>query len=117
MFVGEAGTRLRDPLQHGNAGRWYEQRLSLLYPLRPRKRRSRPPILWGQLIKTKEQKIRFLRTKFMSLCSYVKNKYVFMYLCLKQKEICHFVLMSKCKDKRTEEQIFKNKFMPLCSYV
>ena len=27
-----------------------------------------------QNVKTKEQKNRFLRTKFMSLCSYVKNK-------------------------------------------
>ena len=31
------------------AVRWYEQRLSLFYPLRPRKARSRPPNLWGQL--------------------------------------------------------------------
>ena len=61
MFVGEAGTRLRDPLQHGNAGRWYEQRLSLFYPLRPRKARSRPPILGGQLIETEEHKDSFLR--------------------------------------------------------
>ena len=31
----------------------------IFYPLRPRKARSRPPILWGQLIETKEQKDRF----------------------------------------------------------
>ena len=24
MLVGEAGTRLRDPLQHGEAGKWYD---------------------------------------------------------------------------------------------
>ena len=57
----------------------------IFYPLRPRKARSRPPILGGQLIETEEQKNRFLRTKFMSLCSYVKNKYVIMFLCQKQK--------------------------------
>ena len=76
----------------------------IFYPLRPRKRRSRPPILGGQLIETEEhknsffegqngsgflgkQKNRFLRTKYMSLCSYVKKKYVIMFLCLKLESI------------------------------
>ena len=48
----------------------------------------------------------------MSLCTYVQNKkelylyvlvsklknYVFMFLCLKLKEICYFVLMSETKE-------------------
>ena len=47
---------------------------NFFYPLRPRNARSRPPILGGQLIETEEHKNRFLRTKYMSLCSYVKTK-------------------------------------------
>ncbi len=37
----------------------------------------------------------------MSLCSYVRNKkkYVFMFLCQKQKRICLYVLMSETKKK------------------
>ncbi len=38
--------------------------------------------------------------------SKTKKKYVFMFLCLKQKRLCHFVLMSKT-----------NKIMSFCSYV
>ena len=38
--------------------------------------------------------------------SKTKKKYVFMFLCLKQKEICLYVLMSKTK-----------RNMSLCSYV
>ena len=60
-------------------------RVFFFYPLRPRKHRSRPPTLWGQLET-------YVRKQ--------KKKYVFMFLCQNQNKIMSLCSKTKTTKKR-----------------
>ena len=50
----------------------------------------------------------------MSICACVKKKYVFMFLCLRLKELFHYVLMSNFKTKEQKNRFLRTK---ICHYV
>ena len=54
---------------------------NFLYPLRPRSARSRPPILGGQLIESKEHEDRFLMDR-MGLCFFETKEHKDIKFCV-----------------------------------